>query len=104
MSLTKLPGIMNLFPARESLNSEILAGDGKIVNIFLQCMITFLLTFFTVYAYLNYFFSADGDYPSEPGEGLEFPPFGEEAAQLRLGQVCDTSPTNIRSSFLLHSF
>jgi hypothetical protein len=77
-----------------------------------------------VSAYLNYFFFADGDYPSEPGEGLEFPPFGEEAAQLRLGQVCDTSPTNIHlflpssflliysssflliysSSFLLHSF
>ncbi len=33
------PGITKLFPARESLVSDIPAGDGKIVHLFLQCMI-----------------------------------------------------------------
>ncbi len=28
-----------LFPARESLVSDIPAGDGKIVNLFLQCIV-----------------------------------------------------------------
>jgi hypothetical protein len=43
MSLTKLSlggnnyVIYELFPARESLVRDILAGDGKIVNLFLQC-------------------------------------------------------------------
>jgi hypothetical protein len=31
------PGIIKLFPARESLVSDIAAGDGKIANLFLQC-------------------------------------------------------------------
>jgi hypothetical protein len=31
------PGIIKLFPARESLVSDIPAGDGKIVNLVLQC-------------------------------------------------------------------
>jgi hypothetical protein len=31
------PGIFKLNPARESLVSDIPAGDGKIVNLFLQC-------------------------------------------------------------------
>jgi hypothetical protein len=38
MSLTKLslaaPGIIKLFPARESLASDILAGDRKMANLF----------------------------------------------------------------------
>jgi hypothetical protein len=43
VSLTKLSlggnndVIYELFPARESLVSDIPAGDGKIVNLFLQC-------------------------------------------------------------------
>ncbi len=39
MSLTKLSlaGKIKLFPARESLVSDILAGDGKLVHHFLQC-------------------------------------------------------------------
>jgi hypothetical protein len=37
MSLTKPSLIINLFPARESLVSDIPAGDGKIENLFLQC-------------------------------------------------------------------
>ncbi len=41
MSLTKLfclwVGIITLFPARESLVSDIPAGDGKTANLFLQC-------------------------------------------------------------------
>jgi hypothetical protein len=43
MSLTKLylAGKIKLFPARESLVSDIPAGDRKIVNIFLQCTIFF---------------------------------------------------------------
>jgi hypothetical protein len=38
MSLTKLSlaGIFEFFPARESLVSDIPAGDGKIVNLLLQ--------------------------------------------------------------------
>jgi hypothetical protein len=36
MSPTKLSQI-KLFPARESLVSDILAGDGKMNNLFLQC-------------------------------------------------------------------
>jgi hypothetical protein len=32
------PVIIKLFPARESLVSDIPAGDGKIANLFLQCM------------------------------------------------------------------
>ncbi len=41
MSLTKLsrPGIITIFPARESLVSDIPAGDGTIANLFLQCSI-----------------------------------------------------------------
>jgi hypothetical protein len=37
--LTKLswPGIIKLFPARESLVSDIPVGDRKIANLFLQC-------------------------------------------------------------------
>jgi hypothetical protein len=31
-------GIIKLFPARESLVSDIPAGDGKIANLFLQCI------------------------------------------------------------------
>ncbi len=34
-------GIIKLFPARESLVSDIPAGDGKIANLFLQCIIVF---------------------------------------------------------------
>jgi hypothetical protein len=30
-------GIIKLFPARESLDSDIPAGDGKMANLFLQC-------------------------------------------------------------------
>jgi hypothetical protein len=39
MSLTKLSLAKNIhiLPARESLVSDIPAGDGKIVNLFLQC-------------------------------------------------------------------
>ncbi len=38
MSLTKLSlAANNLFPARESFVSDTPAGDGKIVNLFLQC-------------------------------------------------------------------
>jgi hypothetical protein len=33
------PGIIKLFPARESLVSDIPAGDGKMANLFLQCMV-----------------------------------------------------------------
>ncbi len=32
------PGIIKLFPARESFVSDVPAGDGKITNIFLQCI------------------------------------------------------------------
>ncbi len=32
------PGIIKLFPARECLVSDIAAGDGKIANLFLQCI------------------------------------------------------------------
>ncbi len=43
MSLTdSWPGIIKIFPARESLVSDIPAGDGKIGNPFLQC--TFILS------------------------------------------------------------
>jgi hypothetical protein len=35
---THLRGIIKFFPARESLVGDIPAGDGKIVNLFLQCM------------------------------------------------------------------
>ncbi len=35
------PGIMKVFSARESLVSDIPAGDGKIVNLFLHCRILF---------------------------------------------------------------
>jgi hypothetical protein len=40
MSLNKLssPGIIKLFPARESLVSDIPAGDGKNDNLFSQCI------------------------------------------------------------------
>ncbi len=38
MQNSPLPGITKLFPARESLVSDIPAGDGKIVNLFLQCI------------------------------------------------------------------
>ena len=38
---------------------------------------------------------SDGDYSAEAGDSLEFPGFGEDGAQLRLGQVCDLGPTNI---------
>ncbi len=31
------PGIFTLFPPRESLVSDIPAGDGKLANLFLQC-------------------------------------------------------------------
>ncbi len=47
MSLTKLSlggnndVIYKLFPPRESLVSDISAGDGKIVNLFLQCAFLF---------------------------------------------------------------
>ncbi len=34
------PGIIKYFPARESLVSDIPAGDGKTANLFLQCIIT----------------------------------------------------------------
>jgi hypothetical protein len=34
---TLWPGIIKLFPVRESLVSDIPAGDGKIINLFLQC-------------------------------------------------------------------
>ncbi len=40
MLLTKLSqacGVIKLFPARESLVSDIPAGDGKTANLFLQC-------------------------------------------------------------------
>jgi hypothetical protein len=41
-------GIIKLFPSRESLVSDIQAGDGKIVHLFLQCTgplaITYLLS------------------------------------------------------------
>ena len=40
-------------------------------------------------------FFTDGDYSAEAGDSLEFPGFGEDGAQLRLGQVCDLGPTNI---------
>ncbi len=41
MPITKslCPGIIKLFPARESLVSDIPVGDGKIDNLFLQCII-----------------------------------------------------------------
>jgi hypothetical protein len=43
MSLTKLswPGIIKIVPARESLVSDIPAGDGKTANLFLQCKALF---------------------------------------------------------------
>ncbi len=34
---SRWPGIIKFFPARESLRSDIPAGDGKIANPFLQC-------------------------------------------------------------------
>jgi hypothetical protein len=34
------PGMILLFPARESLVSDIPAGDGKIITLFLQCIIS----------------------------------------------------------------
>jgi hypothetical protein len=37
------PGIIKLVPARESLVSDIRAGDRKIVNLFLQCKMVFAL-------------------------------------------------------------
>ncbi len=33
------PGIIKFFPARESLVSDIPAGDGKAANVFLQCVV-----------------------------------------------------------------
>ncbi len=42
MSLTKLSLVgkkIKLFPAKESLVSDILAVDGKMANLFLQCVI-----------------------------------------------------------------
>jgi hypothetical protein len=36
-TVKKMPGIIKLFPDRESLVSDIPAGDGKIGNCFLQC-------------------------------------------------------------------
>jgi hypothetical protein len=33
------PGIIEVFPARESLVRDILAGDGKNDNLFLQCRV-----------------------------------------------------------------
>jgi hypothetical protein len=43
MSLTKIfwSGIIELFPARESLVSDIPAGDGKIEILFLQCIVQY---------------------------------------------------------------
>ncbi len=40
-ALTKLPwpGIINLFPARESLVIDIPAGDRQIADLFLQCIV-----------------------------------------------------------------
>jgi hypothetical protein len=32
------PGIIKLFPTRENLVSDIPAGDGKMANLFLQCI------------------------------------------------------------------
>ncbi len=37
------PGIIKLFPRRESLVSDIPAGDGKTANLFLQCTVVFML-------------------------------------------------------------
>jgi hypothetical protein len=36
------PGIIKLFPARESLVSDIPARDGKIIDLFLQCILYLL--------------------------------------------------------------
>jgi hypothetical protein len=48
MSLTKLSlaGIIELFPARERLVSDIPAGDWKTVYLFLQCTAIFLIPLF----------------------------------------------------------
>jgi hypothetical protein len=35
----QMPGIISLFPARERLVSDIPAGEGKIFNLFLQCIV-----------------------------------------------------------------
>jgi hypothetical protein len=35
------PRIIKTFPARESLVNDIPAGDGKIINLFLQCTLAF---------------------------------------------------------------
>jgi hypothetical protein len=45
MSLTKLSlgGIIKLFPARESLVSDISAGDGKTVNLFYTVYASFAI-------------------------------------------------------------
>ncbi len=50
MSLTKLSQggnydvIYKLFPSRESLVSDIPAGDGKMANLFLQCTVKIIAT------------------------------------------------------------
>jgi hypothetical protein len=38
--LAVFPGIIKVFLARESLVSDILAGNGKTVNLFLQCIVS----------------------------------------------------------------
>jgi hypothetical protein len=42
------PGIIKLFPVRESSVSEIQAGDRKIINIFLQCTLLLIIIHFIV--------------------------------------------------------
>jgi hypothetical protein len=50
MSLTKLSlaGDNLIFPPREKLASDIQAGDGKIPNLFLQCIQTFVAIIYSV--------------------------------------------------------
>jgi hypothetical protein len=48
------PGIIKLFPARESLVRDIPAGEGKIANLFLQCIIPAGM----VYLLLRYIFDS----------------------------------------------
>jgi hypothetical protein len=50
------PGIIKFFPARESLVSDIPAGDGKIADLFLQLSVYTLYIYYALCISANYNF------------------------------------------------